>query len=83
MHRLWIAIATAVAVAVAPVAVASAKEQKRPRSEKRPQVIIRDPSLFRAPPPPHERDYYGPAPTIQAPMQRVPLPAPLAQPPVR
>ena len=33
------------------------------------------------PPPSSERNYYGPAPGIQQPMERVPLPAPLAQPP--
>jgi hypothetical protein len=85
LHRLSTALAIAVAVVLAaPVAAEGARrEQKSLRTKSRPPVIIRDPSLYRPPPPPHERNYYGPAPTIQPPMQRVPLPAPLSQPPIR
>jgi hypothetical protein len=42
-----------------------------------------DPSLYRAPPPPHDRTYVGPGPSLVPPMQRIPPPAPLSQPPIR
>ena len=89
MHRLQTLVAlaatAALAVATVPAAVDSAsagqKKQSRPSSQ-RPQVIIKDRWLYGPPPPPSsERNYYGPAPGIQQPMERVPLPAPLAQPP--
>jgi hypothetical protein len=61
--------------------------KSRPAAGRRqPQVIIRDRSLFGPPPlPPSstERNYYGPAPGIQPPMERVPLPAPLSPPAIR
>jgi hypothetical protein len=79
-------MAVACAVALAPaVSEGAQKQQKTPysKSHKRPKVILRDRSIFRPPPPPHERNYYGPAPSIQPPMERIPLPAPLAQPPIR
>jgi hypothetical protein len=88
MHRLhtFLALAATAALAAAmSVAVfgsADAKEKKQYRGQQRPQVIIRDRYLYGPPPPPSsDRNYYGPAPGIQAPMERVPLPAPLAQPP--
>jgi hypothetical protein len=90
MHRLATLIAVAFAVALAPAVSEGAQKKQttyqtksQTKSYRRPKVIFRDRSLFRAPPPPHERNYYGPAPSIQPPMQRVPLPAPLAQPPIR
>jgi hypothetical protein len=86
MHRLYIALAVAFAVVLAPVVSEAAQKKQttsQTKSYKRPKVIIRDRDLFRAPPTPHERNYYGPAPSIQRPMERVPLPAPLAQPPIR
>jgi hypothetical protein len=82
MRRTYEVLGIAVLLAVGTVGPAYAERaQKQPRT-KRPPVIIDD-RTFRAPPPPHERSYYGPAPTIQPPMERVPLPAPLAQPPPR
>lgn len=97
MPRLCTAMAIAVAVIVAaPGASTSASAQQKQKASagaqqkhkpaRRPQVIIRDRSLYGPPPlPPSstERNYYGPAPGIQPPMERVPLPAPLAPPPIR
>ena len=84
MHRLCTTMAIAFAVAVAPLASASAKKNRQQRPPPRPPVITNDPSLFRPRPPLQpERNFYGPAPSIQPPMERVPLPAPLAPPPVR
>jgi len=85
MHRVCNAPVIAVVLALSLAASANAQQQqKQPRPAQRPPVIINDPSLSRPPPPlQHERNYYGPAPTIQPPMERVPLPAPLAQPPTR
>jgi hypothetical protein len=72
------AIATLVAAGVA-----SARQDRKSRPAQRPHVIIKDRWLYGPPPPPSsERNYYGPAPGIQQPMQRAPLPAPLAQPPI-
>jgi hypothetical protein len=87
MRRL-LNIAAAVVLLAVPVAVATAQSadarQKKPGQSPRPQVIIKDRWLYGPPPPPSsDRNYYGPAPSIQPPMQRVPLPAPLAQPPIR
>jgi hypothetical protein len=86
MYRLCSALAVAFALVLAPVVVEGAQKKRttsQTKPHKRSTVIIRDRSLFRAPPTPHERNYYGPAPSMQPPMQRVPLPAPLAQPPIR
>jgi hypothetical protein len=87
MHRLQSLVALAATAALATVTVlavpesASAKDKQQYRP-KRPEVIIRDRDLYGPPrPPSSDRNYYGPAPGIQAPMERVPLPAPLAQPP--
>jgi hypothetical protein len=52
-------------------------------SNKRPRVIVRDPCFDRAPPPPHQRKYFEPYPSLQPPMERVPPIAPLSQPPMR
>jgi hypothetical protein len=87
MRRL-LNIAAAVVLRAVPVAVATAQSadarQKKQGQAPRPQVIIKDRWLQGPPPPPSsDRNYYGPAPTIQPPMQRVPQPAPLAQPPIR
>lgn len=86
MYRLSTAIAVALAVALPPTVSEGAQKRQttsHTKSHKRPPVIVRDPSLYRPPPPLHDRNYYGPAPTIQPPMERIPLPAPLAQPPIR
>jgi len=65
---------------------ASAQQAQQKQRAARPRVIIRDRDrMLNGPPlPPSstERNYYGPSPGIQAPMERVPLPAPLAQPPI-
>jgi hypothetical protein len=86
MHRLQSILALAVLMSVmGALAVswdASAQQRsQQARPSRQPQVIIRDRRLHGPPPPTSERNYYGPAPGIQEPMQRVPLPAPLAQPP--
>lgn len=62
---------------------AGAQQQRhQARPPQQPQVIIREPWLRGPPPPPSsDRNYYGPAPGVQQPMERVPLPAPLAEPP--
>ncbi len=88
-----LAIAIAACVAATPLAPADARQKQKAASGSqykskpagRPQVIIRDRSLYGPPLPPSstERNYYGPAPGIQPPMQRVPLPAPLAPPAIR
>ena len=98
MPRLWTAVAITVAVAVAAPGVstsagaqqkqkASAGAQQKQKAVRQPQVIIRDRDrwMYGPPLPPSstERNYYGPAPGIQPPMERVPLPAPLAPPPIR
>jgi hypothetical protein len=88
------ALAIAAAVAAGPTASAAApyeqqvakRAQQKHKPAPRPQVIIRDRSFYGPPPlPPSstERYYYAPAPGIQPPMERVPLPAPLAPPPIR
>jgi hypothetical protein len=87
MRRLLNTAAAVVLLAV-PVALATAQSadarQKKQGQAPRPQVIIKDRWLYGPPPPPSSnRNYYGPAPSIQPPMQRVPQPAPLAQPPIR
>jgi hypothetical protein len=87
MHRLQSAVAlAALTFAMGALAVtwdASAQQRGRQaRPAQQPKVIIRDRWLRGPPPPPSsERNYYGPAPGVQQPMERVPLPAPLAQPP--
>jgi hypothetical protein len=87
MHRLQSILALAALMSVMGVLAvtwdASAQQRnQQARPSRQPQVIIRDRWLRGPPPPPSsERNYYGPAPSIQEPMQRVPLPAPLAQPP--
>jgi hypothetical protein len=89
------AIALAIAAGVAADRAASAgaqyeqqvakRAQQKHKPARRPEVITRDRSLYGPPLPPSstERNYYGPAPGIQPPMERVPLPAPLAPPPTR
>lgn len=88
MHRLCtFAAALTVLGAVLGSALAPGSADARGRkqtkpSEARPQIIDRDRWLRGPPPPPSsDRNYYGPAPTIQPPMQRVQPPPPLAQPP--
>lgn len=74
--------AFAIAVLAALLAPGASAHEKQGKS-RRPPIIINDPSLARPPPPPHERTYVGPGPTVVPPMERIPAPAPLAQPPVR
>jgi hypothetical protein len=88
MHRLQTLVAlaaTAVLVGATALAAPHAADagQKRQQSrQQRPPVIDGDRwRLYRPAPSYPERNYYGPAPGIQQPMERVPLPAPLAQPP--
>jgi hypothetical protein len=85
MHRfLTAALAALLALPVALAAADGASAKQKQRPSQRPQVIIQDRGMYGPPSPPSsQRNYYGPAPSIQAPMQRVPLPPPLAQPPVR
>ena len=98
MPRLCTAIAIAVAVTVAAPGAskpadaqqkqkASSGAQQKHKPARQPQVIIRDRDrwMYGPPLPPSstERNYYGAAPGIQPPMERVPLPAPLAPPPIR
>jgi hypothetical protein len=98
MPRLCTAIAVAIVLALgagAPANSASAQQQKQkagvqhvqqkqraPRS--RVIILDRDRMLNGPPLPPSstQRNYYGPSPGVQGPMERVPLPAPLAQPPI-
>jgi hypothetical protein len=89
MPRLHTLVALAATAGLAAAAIttaadsASAGQKKQSRPSQRPQVIIKDRWLYGPPPPPSSyRNYYGPAPGIQQPMERVPLPAPLAQPPI-
>jgi hypothetical protein len=87
MHRLDRVLALAVLISLlgglGVVWDASAQQSRhQTKPSQRPQVIIRDRWMYGPPPPPSsERNYYGPAPGIQPPMERVPLPPPLAQPP--
>ena len=87
MHRLHQVLALAVLLSLlGDLAVAwdasAQQSRQQTRPSQRPPVIVRDRWMYGPPPPPSsERNYYGPAPGIQQPMERVPLPAPLAQPP--
>ena len=76
-------IVLAAALAFGASAGADAGSDKKPVKTDRPPIIINDPSAFRAPPPPHERNYVGPGPSLAPPMERIPQVPPLAQPPVR
>jgi hypothetical protein len=83
MQSIRTLLATTFAAAVlASGAAVSAHAQQKGAKPQRPQVIIIDRSLGRPPPPPHERNYVGPAPSTAPPMQRIPQVAPLAQPPI-
>jgi hypothetical protein len=87
MHRLHRILALAILTSLlgGPWAAweADAQQQRQQvRPPQQPRIILRDRSLNGPPPPPSsERNYYGPAPGVQQPMERVPLPAPLSQPP--
>lgn len=83
MHLVRTALAIAMLVATGAFTTASAQQKQPSAKSQRPHVITRDRSRFRAPRPPHRRTYVGPGPTIVPPMERIPLPAPLAQPPIR
>jgi len=82
LHIVRIAVAVA-ALAVSGSAFAEQHKQPPRKPAQRPPVILDDRSIYYPPPVPHERNYYGPPPGIQPPMERVPLPPPLAQPPIR
>jgi len=75
--------AAAIAGILWAVIPAAAQQPPQKPSPQRPPVIINDPSLYRAPPPPHERNYVGPQPSLSAPMDRLQQPSPLAPPPIR
>jgi hypothetical protein len=83
MHRLY-RLAAALAVLGAAMAfqgsVGAQQQRKQAKPPQPPTIILRDRRPY-GPPQQPERNYYGPAPGIQAPMERVPPPAPLAQPP--
>jgi hypothetical protein len=87
VHRLY-NVTAALTVAVGMMAAvaasgASAQQKQAKRPPQRPQIIVQDRWPYGPPPPPSsERNYYGPAPGIQPPMERVPLPPPLSQPPI-
>ncbi|MBX9588367.1 MAG: hypothetical protein K2X43_03620 [Hyphomonadaceae bacterium] len=77
-------VRTVLAIAVGVFAMwgGVAEAQKQSKPPKRP-IIINDRSIFQPPPPPHERTYMGPGPSIAPPMERLPQVPPLAQPPIR
>lgn len=81
MQLVRIALAMAVFAAYGAANTTSA-QQNQTQTRKRP-VIINDPSVYRPRPPPHDRTYVGPGPTVTPPMERLPKVAPLAQPPIR
>lgn len=74
-------IVMALALLTASGALAPAVAQEKQAKPKRP-VIIYDPSALRRPPP-QERTYVGPGPSLSPPMERIPNVPPLAQPPIR
>ncbi len=79
MQLVRVALAIAVLAAYGAAVPASAQQKQ---THKRP-VVINDPSVYRPRPPPHDRTYVGPGPTVTPPMERLPKVAPLAQPPIR
>jgi hypothetical protein len=82
LHRiLTLAVAASVLGGLGAAWQADA-QQRQQAQPSQPRVIYRD-RWLQGPPPPasSNRNYYGPAPGVQQPMERVPLPAPLAQPP--
>jgi hypothetical protein len=84
MHIVQSTLAIALLAAVSlPAGQAAAHDKEAAARNRRPPVIIRDRSLGRPPPLPHERTYVGPGPTVVPPMERIPPPAPLSQPPIR
>ena len=82
MHRLLSLTLLAAVTALVSASSVSAQQRQQARPLERPPVF-RDRPFSSAPPPPpsSDRNFYGPAPGIQQPMERVPQPAPLAQPP--
>jgi hypothetical protein len=88
MHRLHTLVALAATAALMAATALAAPDsadagQKKQSRKQRPPVTDGDRwRLYRPAPPAPQRNYYGPAPSIQQPMERVPLPAPLAQPPI-
>lgn len=82
MHLVRTVLAVAILAALS-AGQAAAQEKEARAKNRRPPIIYNDPSLYRAPPPPHDRTYVGPGPSLVPPMQRIPPPAPLSQPPIR
>ncbi|HEX5998192.1 MAG TPA: hypothetical protein VFZ16_02165 [Hyphomicrobiaceae bacterium] len=88
MHRLYSVTASLTLVAllasVAGAAFAQAQQRHRPqaRPAQRPPVIIEERRFGPPPPPSSDRHFYGPAPSIQPPMERARPVPPLAQPPI-
>jgi hypothetical protein len=85
MHRLYLFAAALTAIGTAMVygGADAQQQQKQAKPPQSPQIIYRDRWPYGPPAPPSsDRNYYGPAPGIQPPMERVPPPAPLAQPPI-
>ena len=81
MQLIRILLAATVLLGSGAGAYADPGQKSAKTRDKRP-IIINDPSAFRTPPPPHERNYVGPGPSLSPPMERIPQVAPLAQPPV-
>jgi hypothetical protein len=78
------ALAALLTPAMVGSAIAQQRQQSRPPVQRPPVVIPQDRWFYGPPPPPSsDRRYYEPAPGIQRPMDRVPPPAPLAEPPIR
>jgi hypothetical protein len=73
----------ATAIFVGSGVFASVEAQQQQTTPRKRPVIINDPSLYRPPPLPRDRNYVGPGPAVAPPMQRIPQVAPLAQPPIR
>jgi hypothetical protein len=87
VHKL-VTLAAALAVLGAPLSAhgaggrAEAQQRKQLRPPPQQPRVLRDRDRYYGPPQQPERNYYGPAPGIQQPMERVPMPPPLAQPPI-
>jgi hypothetical protein len=86
MHRLLpilaFAVLTTLSGGLGIVSEAPAQQRQQTGPPQRPQIILRERGPYGPPPPPSSnRNYYGPAPGVQPPMERVPQPAPLSEPP--
>jgi hypothetical protein len=79
----FVRIILAAVVFAGSAAFASVEAQQQQTNPRKRPVIINDPSVYRPPPLPRDRNYVGPGPSVAPPMQRIPQVAPLAQPPIR